>query len=73
VAWGLLVSQIMVVVLWSLSRQDEDLLDACPSGFGWSDEFRKAPPANVIVHLMPGVFWIGWYSVMRTYDFIPTV
>ena len=63
----------MVAVLGSLLCEDEDLPEACPSKSGRSDEFRKAPPANVTVHLMPGVCWIGWYSVVRTHAFIPTV
>ena len=25
------------------------------------------------MHLLPGVCWIGWYSVARTHAFIPTV
>jgi hypothetical protein len=38
-----------------------------------SDKFWKASPANVTVHLMPGVCWIGWYSVVRTHTFISAV
>jgi hypothetical protein len=34
------------VVLGFLSRQDEDLPDACPPCSGQSVEFRKAPSAN---------------------------
>lgn len=37
------------------------------------DEFRKAPTANVTVHLLPGVHRIGWYSIARTHAFILTV
>jgi hypothetical protein len=53
-----------VVVLGFLLCEDEDLPKV---------EFRKALLVNVIVHLLLGVCWIGWYSVMCTHDFILTV
>jgi hypothetical protein len=63
---------IKAVVLGFLTRQDEDLLDVDLSS-NQSDEFRKVPATNKIVHLLSVVRWIGWYSIARTHAFIPTV
>jgi hypothetical protein len=48
VVWGPACphQRIKMVVLGSLSRYDEDLLDACLHWSGRSFKFRKAPPAN---------------------------
>jgi hypothetical protein len=63
---------IKAVVLGFLTRQDEDLLDVDLSS-NQSDEFRKVPATNKIVHLLSVVRWIGWYSIARSHVFIPTV
>jgi hypothetical protein len=62
-----------VVVLGFFFCEDEDLPDVDPFSSSQSVEFRKAPTANGTSHLLPGVCWIGWYSVASTHAFIPTV
>jgi hypothetical protein len=49
------LASIKVFVLGFIFCEDGDLPEAGTSSSGRSDEFRKAPPANVIVNLMPGV------------------
>jgi hypothetical protein len=62
-----------VVVLGFFFCKDKDLPDAGLSSSSLSGELRKAPSANIIVHLLSGVCWIGWYSVACTHAFIPDI
>jgi hypothetical protein len=47
--------------------EDEDLPEACSSWSGQSDEFRKAPPANVIVHAIYAWSLLDWVVFSRAH------
>jgi hypothetical protein len=64
------LDRIIAPVLGFLSCQDKYMSDACLHWSGCSGVFQKAPSTNSVMRFMPGDFWIGWDSVVRTHIFI---